>query len=149
MVIDNLNNCEMYYSLNKNFEKAFDFIKEYLKAQLDNGTYEIEGTTVYAMVMDCELKDFGRMETHKKYIDIQYLVKGSEIIRVINKQCLEVEEDCTPEKDVIFYKHNKGYSEVKFFENNFMIFFPEDGHEPGILLEKSTNIKKIVVKVEL
>jgi biofilm protein TabA len=147
MVIDNLKNCEMYYSLNKNFEKSFAFIKEYLKAPKENGTYEIDGQSVYALVMDVQLKDMGRMETHKKYIDIQYIVKGSEIVRLINKQYLEVEEDCTPKRDVIFYKPNKGSSEVKFFENNFMIFFPEDGHEPGILLEESTNTKKIVVKV--
>ncbi len=69
--------------------------------------------------MDCELKEKGRMETHRKYIDIQYIVKGSEIIRVLNKKYLKIEEDCTPEKDVIFYEASELSSEIKFVENNF------------------------------
>jgi hypothetical protein len=34
------------------------------------------------MITDVQLKDMGRMETHKKYIDIQYIVRGSEIVSV-------------------------------------------------------------------
>ena len=104
MILDHIDNCQMYYGVHKDFEKAFGFIQDFLKHPLENGKYEIDGENVFATVSDCELHETGNMEAHNKYIDIQFLVKGREIIKVINRNCLEIKEDLTPGKDVIFYK---------------------------------------------
>jgi YhcH/YjgK/YiaL family protein len=137
----------MYYNLNKNFEKAFDFIKEYNLNRKEVGRYDIDGEVVYAMVMDCELKDKGRLETHKKYIDIQYIAVGEEVIAVANRDLLKVEENLLDEKDVIFYEDSNLKSNVKFKCGDFAIFFLQDAHEPCLKLNGSEKATKIVVKV--
>ncbi len=148
IIIDNLNNCNLYYGINKNFEKAFAFLKTFLEKPLDAGTYEIDGKDVYAMVMDYELKDEGRLETHKEYIDIQAVINGSEIMEYANIDYLTLQEDLTPQKDLLFYEDTPKSSKLKLFNNDFAIFFPNDGHKPGLKGDNGAYVKKIVVKVK-
>lgn len=46
MIIDNLKNCEKYFSVHKNFEKAFDFLKKAVSENYTPGRYEIDGVDV-------------------------------------------------------------------------------------------------------
>lgn len=149
MILDSLKNCEKYYPLHSDFIKAFAFIKEYKQNPKEIGKYEIDGDNVYALVMDCELKDEGRLETHKKYIDIQYIFEGTEIMVYANLDNMTVNEDLSEEKDVIFYNKTEKSSILKFYTDDFAIYFPEDGHEPCITNNGAKTIKKIVVKVKL
>ena len=52
------------------------------------------------------------MESHKKYCDLQYIVEGTEKIYWASLRKLTVEDDRTPEADIIFYKSGpeQGYT---------------------------------------
>lgn len=149
MILDNIKNCSLYFNVNEYFSKGFTFIEKYMKESLPLGRYEIEGDMVYALVMNCDLKENGRLETHNKYIDIQFVVLGEEIIGIAPKTILTVEEDLSEEKDVIFYLHSEEKSNIKLRNGDFAIFFPGEAHEPCLELNDYKKVVKIVVKIAI
>jgi len=86
-------------------------------------------------------------ESHKKYIDIQYMVKGEEIMDVSNIENLNLITPYDENTDFIKYDGNKNISSLYIKEKELAIFFPEDGHQPCIKTNKSELIYKAVIKI--
>ncbi|AAK78812.1 YhcH/YjgK/YiaL family protein [Clostridium acetobutylicum] len=151
MIVDKLENASLYVNMNKEMERAFEFLKNTDIQKLSDGKYEIDSDNVYASVQSYETKDKSekKFESHEKYIDIQYIVKGKEFIEWSPIQNLSVEEAYSDEKDVIFYKDGKLSSKINLEDNYFCIFFPNDGHKPGCTFDKPMNIKKVVLKIKI
>jgi len=147
MILDNIRNCEMYTAENKGLEKGFEFIKEYLKNPLEAGKYEIDGDKVYAVVQEYETKAPGKFEAHKKYIDIQFIVSGKELIGYENIKALTPDTEYDAEKDFMLFEGKKGTTELILESGMFAVFYPEDGHMPGCMAESPEKVVKIVVKV--
>ena len=147
MIIDSIKNCDMYTQTDENLRKGFEFIKSYLKNPLEAGRYEIDGDKVYAMVQEYETKVPGKFEAHKKYTDIQYLVSGKELIGYANVSSLTPETAYDAEKDFMLFERKNGTTELILEGGMFAVFYPEDGHMPGCMVEKAENVVKIVVKV--
>ena len=71
MVFDSIKNCELYYGVHKNFEKAFDFIKKATAENLPVGKYELDGKDLYASVQEYTSKteQESKFEGHRNYIE--------------------------------------------------------------------------------
>ena len=89
-------------------------------------------------------------EAHRKYIDIQYLLKGEERIVCMPIEKLTETEPYSEANDAAFYS-SEGVrtQEMTIGDGYFAIFFPQDGHMPQLSVDKPTMVKKIVVKVEI
>lgn len=146
MVLDKIENSGLYKSLHPRFDKAFEYIRITDFSLLDDGKYEIEGKNIFALVQEYNTKDAkdAKPEAHKKYIDIQYIHSGAELIGVatLQNQVIVVSD---PEKDITFY--NGETSLVKLDAGMFAIFFPSDLHMPGINISQSARVKKVVIKL--
>ena len=146
MILDKIENSKFYYSVHKGFYKAFEYILKTDFSILADGKYEIEGEKIFALVQQYKTKDRSeaKLEAHKKYIDIQFISSGVELIGVsiLNQQKPVINE---PEKDIAFYDGKASF--LKLEEGMFAVFFPHDMHMPGIKLEESALVKKIVIKV--
>ena len=72
MICENISSTKNYSSINKNFEKAFKFLKNNDLKELALGKYEIDGDNVFASVQEYITKTEEEMnwESHEKYIDI-------------------------------------------------------------------------------
>lgn len=149
MICENINSAKNYSSINKNFEKAFEFLKNHDFTKLDIGKYEIQGEEIFALVQEyiTENEEEKSWESHEKYIDIQLIVEGQEIMGYVPVEGLKVKEDLRPENDMIFYKETLKGSNIKFTIGDYAIFFPEDGHRPGCAFGECSKVKKVVVKV--
>lgn len=149
MIFDNIKNNKNFSSLNKNFIKAFEFLKNNDLKSLAVGTYDIDGEKVFAMVQEYTTvnEEEKKWESHEKYIDIQLIVNGQEIMGFAPINCLEIKEDQTPENDMVFYEETSKGCNIKFASGDYAIFFPEDGHKPGCLSGQPSKVKKVVVKV--
>jgi YhcH/YjgK/YiaL family protein len=115
-------------------------------ASLPVGILEIDGKNLFANVQEVEGKtvDATRMETHKKYIDIQVPISGVEKIAWMPlRDMKKLAEAYNPEKDLAFYD-DKTTNIILVQPSEFVIFFPEDGHQPGLGEGKW---KKIVFKI--
>lgn len=148
MIIDKIQKSLMYENLHPRFAKAFDFIRKTDFSKLVDGKYEIDGDNVFALVQEYNTKDreVAKLEGHRKYIDIQYIHSGVELIGVapLNEQTVISEN---PENDFAFYEGDGSF--MKLESEMFAVFFPHDLHMPGIKLTELTIVKKVVVKVRL
>ncbi len=151
MIFDNMKNCKLYYGVHKNFNKAFDFIKKATAENLSAGKYEIDGNDVYASVQDYTTKGTkdGIFEGHEKYIDIQYIISGTEEIDVMDISKATVRTAYDGEIDAAFYESNDDAVKSVLTAGEYGIFMPYDIHRPGMVYKSPSDVKKIVVKVKV
>lgn len=87
-------------------------------------------------------------ESHVKYVDIQFLISGEEIIEVVHTNLLETDSEYDEEGDFSLYKANPSSSKIIMKKDDLSIFFPMDGHMPGITIGNiPRQVFKTVVKV--
>ncbi len=150
MIFDNINNCSKYSIINTNFDKAFQFLNREDLNSLAPGKYEIQGNDIYALVQEYETKDLSadsKYEAHRKYIDIQYMVEGTENMGYSQIDKLDVFSPYDEEKDFIMLIGEPRL--ILYNTNEFFVFFPEDAHMPGVSHGKKGKVRKVVVKVNI
>ncbi len=149
MILDQIKHVELYYPLGENFRKAFEFLKNSDLENIGEGKYEIDGENVFAIVQNYDTKPrtAGKWEAHKKYADIQYIVSGKEKIGFSFPAKMIVTEEYNSDKDIMFLKGEGDF--LILGSGCFAIFFPTDIHMPGIAVDLSTAVKKVVIKVKV
>lgn len=148
MILDSLNSTEKAERLHPLFKKAFDYIKATDFSKVEDGKYELDGSHLYVSVVSLfgKKKDEAAIETHKKYIDIQLPLLGVEKIGwKPGCELLEVSVPYNEENDIEFYV-DRPTAYTKIYPGQFAVYFPEDGHAPGI---GEGNIRKVIVKVQV
>ena len=145
MIIDRLEYADRYVSLHPLFGNAFRYLHESAQ-DLEPGRHEIIGDQLFAI---CE-RAVGRgeenspVESHRRYIDIQFVVSGEERFGWIPvSHCHQPTADFDSQRDIGFF-HDRPMNWVKVPAGFFVIFFPEDGHAP---LAGEGDVHKVVVKV--
>ena len=86
-------------------------------------------------------------ESHRKYIDIQLLLSGEEIMQVTDIVNLRVSSSYDENSDCIFYNPSDNASGVVLRPGSIMILYPKDGHRSMSLKFQGCKVKKIVGKV--
>lgn len=147
MVIDRLENIEKYASLNPLFAQAIEFLQSRDLNTLEVGKIELQGKDLFVNVAQTKpkAKEEAKLETHVDYIDIQIPLSGTEVMGyTAAKDCIPADALYNAEKDITFFEGlAESYIAVK--PGMFAIFFPQDGHAPGITPD---GVKKIIVKVK-
>ena len=88
------------------------------------------------------------LESHRKYIDVQLILSGTERMEVIDISRLTVEQPYLAERDLVKYADTASTSYLRMEAGNVAIFFPVDGHLSTLLPEAgSVLVRKSVVKV--
>ena len=147
MIIDKIENAHIYKMIGERISKSFEYIKATDLKTLPTGKYAIDGENIFALVSEYKTKpeSEGKLEAHRKYIDVQYVISGEEFMGYVplgNQQILEPYKE---ENDIVFFTGDKSFTKVS--EGMFAIFFPEDVHMPGISTGKISDVKKLVIKV--
>lgn len=142
--------AEFYYKNPQHWDQAFHFLKTADLKNLPLGKQELEGEHLFVSVMEyfAKQKQDALYESHKNYIDIQYVISGEEIMGLTTLDKVEIREPYNEEKDITFYNSEEG-NYYQATPENFFVFFPEDVHRPSITTGDSIWIKKIVVKIRV
>jgi YhcH/YjgK/YiaL family protein len=90
-----------------------------------------------------------RYESHRRYIDIQYCIEGSEFIDFRSTCELTTKEAFIVERDLQFYDGIDPVMQIPMSPGWICILFPEDGHRPKVRDAKNTFVRKLVIKVDL
>ncbi len=147
MVYDTLLNFSKYNSLHPHFTDVSNFLNGNNIFELPNGTHKINDKGAYAVVSEYNSKDISDcfIEHHKKYIDVQIVLKGREKFGVCNiSDCKSLGFDV--DKD--FGKLEGKVSLIDLNGNNFAIAFRQDGHMTQVNFENSPeHVKKLVIKI--
>lgn len=148
MVIDKIENYRLYSKLTKRLAKGFEFITETDLVAIESGKHQIDNDDVFAIVQEYDTKEEKDcvLEGHHKYIDIQYVIQGVELMGFtpLTDQ-VSIEENL--EKDYTFYEGET--SMIRVEQGMFTIFFPEDLHRPTVKAGVVSKVKKVVVKVKI
>ena len=149
MIKDKLYNAEAYYRLSDNLKIGFEWLKNTDLEKIEDGKYLIDGEKVYANVQTYETKETALYESHRNYIDIQYMVDGIEKIGVTDYKNCVTEEAYDEKRDIEFlnFEGEEEYYSLK--EGEFVVFYPQDAHKPSINYDGKRVVKKVVVKVAI
>jgi biofilm protein TabA len=147
------NLVEFARQYNKNpalWNAAFAFLNNKRLDTLAVGRHEIAGEMLFASVTEGPSKDLDKAtwESHRKYIDLQYVVKGKERIGVGPSQGALITKQYDETKDVMNYSITEGLYYVAEPEI-FFLFFPSDAHRPNIKVEGFDTVKKLVLKIRV
>jgi YhcH/YjgK/YiaL family protein len=114
---------------------------------LPAGRYPIDGENIFALISEYKTKpeSEGKLEAHRKYIDVQYVIDGEELMGYAPLNGQEILDPYKEENDIVFFTGDKSFTKVS--AGMFAVFFPEDVHMPGIASGKSSSVKKLVIKV--
>ena len=146
MVIDMLEHNALYSGLGAGIAKALDYLSKTDFTELDPGKYEIDGGNVFALVSEYSTKprQEGKWEAHRKYIDVQYMVKGTEMFGFAQLNP-DKQGPYDEQKDLMFTDADGDF--VVFRAGMIIIAFPHDLHMPGLAVIKPQPVRKVVVKV--
>ena len=126
---------------------AYDFILNKAESAAV-GKYELEdGAYVSVQEYTTKARRDAKYEAHKKFIDIQMLLSGKELIAVTPIDKMEISVEYNNEKDVMFFQHNDECTDYLLEGGDFLILYPEDVHMPGVCVNEKSPVRKIVVKV--
>ncbi|CDG56946.1 conserved hypothetical protein 22 [Campylobacter coli 76339] len=89
-------------------------------------------------------------ESHRDYMDIQFIISGKEKIKFGNKNLFEVEKEYDKSKDLIIYKQPTFLvSSLLLNKNEIAVFYPEDVHMPGLSIVNDSYVIKTVIKCKI
>ncbi len=148
MINDSIKNIRKYSNISENICK---FI-ENLSTDIECGRHQLDGENyVNVELYETKPPESGVFESHKKYIDIQIILKGTERIDFVDTDKLSVDTPYSPEKDIVFYKsENVIAGKVILEESQFAVFYPGEAHMPQLNSGSlPVSVKKAVVKIKV
>jgi YhcH/YjgK/YiaL family protein len=136
-----------YHAQPELWQAVFKFLCKDM-ATLEAGKYPLFGDKAFAMVSEYQTKKLidSKWEAHRKYIDLQYVIEGEEKMGLLPLEKAAAPQGYDDTKDLIFFGNNEG----EYFQANqkvFFLFFPSDVHRPGIQIEGTVPVKKLVIKI--
>jgi biofilm protein TabA len=131
------------------WDKAFAYLKNTNLDTLSPGKYPIQGDDLFASVTIAPTKEFDKTnwESHKKYIDLQYVISGKEKIGVAPLASATVTKPYDETKDVANYTAEGIFHLAE--PTVLFLFFPTDVHRPNVKVEGYDSDKKIVLKIRV
>jgi len=149
MIADVLSKRQLYGTISPRIKTALEYIAKTDFTVMEPGKIELDGANLFVLVQkyDTLPKDQGKWESHLKYIDIQYIAEGTELIGFTNVDNMNVSVEYNPEKDVQFLTGEGDY--VTLNKGSYGIFFPQDAHQPKVAPgDVPGKVIKVVVKVK-
>ena len=147
MIYDHIKNAHLYKGLSAALDTGLEYI-ETLKADVEIGTYMLDNG-VKAIVSEgtTRLVNEKGFEAHKRFIDIQLALRGTELIRCKPLEFVKETIPYNPEKDAARYADEPGLDAV-IGGGYFLVVFPDDAHEPLLAVDgQPALVKKVVLKV--
>lgn len=144
MILCPWKDIKKYAALLPGIEEAFDAVNAL--TDLSDKTCQLSGgNRFFVSSGTTKAPDVG--EAHRKYLDIQYILKGKEAVGWADLA------DCTPAGE--FHEEN----DIGMYSGDFTWFtvnagmcyvvFPEDVHMPGRHLDVPNDFVKVVVKLKV
>lgn len=152
MILDKMQNISKYFEQNSDLKLISDFVNQFHEKKFEDGTYEIDGKRIFAMIQSCKTKPQTpemMFEAHRDYIDVQYILQGMEKIRYAKLYEVNlVKEHYSKGKDIAFYE-GAARADFVLTKGTFLLLDPADVHLPGLSADKPCFVRKIVFKIHV
>jgi YhcH/YjgK/YiaL family protein len=150
MILDTHDRLSSYATLFRGTDPAplFDWLRQC--AAVEPGTkVDFDGDKLFARALrqDTGARDQFRWETHRDYIDLQYIVGGGEIIEWTPAADLRTDAPYDAATDFQFYAAAPARVELSMSAGLFVFLFPEDGHKPLVSNGRDAFVHKVIAKI--
>lgn len=149
MILADLSRNDYLKSLPPVFARLCQKLKNLDLANLELGWQDLEeGIRMNVMSFETSPAEGKKAEMHRKFVDIQLLIEGEEMIEYgISQPDLAKYDDYREEDDYQLTDAIENKNEVILKPNMFAIFLPYEPHKPGNAVNGNKTLKKLVVKV--
>ena len=144
MIVCPWKDIKKYAALLPGIEEAYDAVNAL--TDYEAKTYPLsDGNRFFVAVGTTKAPDVA--EAHRKYLDIQYIVKGKEVMGWADLADCQIQGEFNEEKDI--GKYTGDFSFLTVNEGICYVAFPEDVHMPGRHLDVPNDFVKVVVKLKV
>ena len=113
-----------------------------IRTDLTGGAFVIE------QAYETRLRADGFFESHRKFIDVQVIFEGEELMEVCDISRMTVKQPYNEKRDLIVYEDNTEASLLRVYPGSAAVFYPSDAHMPTLRVRhEAVNVRKCVVKV--
>lgn len=149
MIFDHISHLDKYQCLHPDMNKIIEFINTHPLTAMPAGRYEIEGTDSFLIIQQYETKSDEEIkwESHNKYIDLQYILYGSEKMGHSPSSRLKLFSAYDQDKDLILYEEPDFFTSFEVYTGFFAVFFPTDAHKPSCRIGNAVEVKKALIKL--
>ena len=150
MILDSLLSSSIYQSVHPGLPAAFRWLETH-SATAQKGRHDVaEGVTAIVDSYSTAPVTEKKWETHRCHVDLQVVLSGSELVGWTPTSELTSRIPYNPDKDAEFYEPPvSSVTRFRLSPGFFAIFFPGDGHQPGVIAEESIEVRKVVFKLRI
>ncbi len=140
MIADTLDHLERYRGLDPRLDRGLEALRRLAgdaaraDAPASDGRHELEGAELYASLSTYETGNPAEksFEAHRRYIDIQAVLSGRELLYWAPLADLAVRRAYSEAEDVAFFEDPPGGGAGLLLDpGSFIVLFPQDAHKPG------------------
>lgn len=148
VILDQLSESPRYESLHPGFTRAFAYLRA-INGTEAFGRHELDGDRCFAIVQSYRTKPVEEaiFEAHRKYIDIQFILRGSETMLWAPLSAMDPSAAYDEAKDVTLWPPTANPNAIRLGAGLFTIFFPTDVHAPTLEWDAPAEVFKVVVKI--
>ncbi|HDL1730118.1 TPA: YhcH/YjgK/YiaL family protein, partial [Mannheimia haemolytica] len=149
MILADLSRDDYLKSLPPVFARLCKKLKSLDLVNLELGWQELEnGIRMNVMSFETTPAEGKKAELHRKFIDIQLLIDGEEMIEYgLSQPDLSKYDEYRDEDDYQLTAEIDDKNNLILKPNMFAIFLPYEPHKPGNSVNGNKTLKKLVVKV--
>lgn len=149
MIHDHIDNIAAYKGMDARIYRGLQTLATLDFDGMPLGRHDIDGDDLFILVQEYNSKVAAtcRPEAHRTYIDIQYVLSGTELMGVTHLTPDMPEVEARPDGDIWFYQGKVDFLTMQ--PKYFCVLFPHDAHMPSVAVDDiPTPNRKIIVKVK-
>jgi len=147
MILDRIEHMDTYAHVHADLPKVLTTLATMDIAQLESGRYPVQDSEAFILVQryTSRMREVSVWESHRKFIDVQYVVAGEELMGYQTIDALSVFKPYDATSDAALYT-GEGLM-IHAGAGTVALFFPQDGHMPGVAVGSGVPILKVVAKL--
>ena len=150
MILDQIKNASFYKSVMPAIAVALEKMANYTTDDYPVGRVDIDGDNLFLLlnVYETHAAEGAKLEAHKRYIDVMYMVEGEEIIYAKpTDRLMAVTKPYDSAIDVLLAELDEDAMPIRLQAGDFVVLFPQDAHAPACYVDTPRTVKKIIGKV--
>ena len=132
--------------------RALEYLASKNFSAVAPGRYDIDGDDMFALVQEyrTQPKSAKKAEAHRRFIDIQFVGSGAEIIGFAPAGApAEICKNYSADKDAVMFTKVSDETDLILAGGMYAILFPGEIHRPQCAYGSEALVKKIVIKAAI
>ena len=148
--IEWLRKPESSSDIQERVKHALSYLKNLDMTNLCEGKTEVDSNFYYT-VQKYNTKEVSEcsFESHKKYVDIQIMLEGYEIMDLADISRLSVKQEYNSESDFILWNEPEKFTRTTLRQGDYIVIYPETAHRGAVRLKSYEEVLKIIGKLKI